>query len=202
MESSPLPVPAIRDSVVYNTLQSPPFGQLFTAAHEGTWRTMHCRLSLNCYGIAQLGGRGGGGWEGVASPLPHTHSTSGSATINVKTTLHCSPGSSMIPPHSNSFDYCLRRLAFVFGLSLPLCTVVCILYLLLILYPRICKLATSFSFKVPHLSLRSYIAGFPSLYSFKGVTRIGRLLTCMDRSGKNRDRGGVEGDSPMYDDGN
>ncbi len=38
--------------------------------HRRTWRTMHCRLCINCYGTGQ--------WEGSVA------------------TLHCSPGSSMM----------------------------------------------------------------------------------------------------------
>jgi hypothetical protein len=49
--------------------------------HGGTWKTMPCRLCINCYGTAVGGG-------GVAlPPLPH----SGFVTIYAKTTVHCSP---------------------------------------------------------------------------------------------------------------
>ncbi len=51
---------------------------------------LHFRLSLNCYII----GWGGGG----IATFPHTHLLFCSVTINAKTTVHCSPGSSMVSP--------------------------------------------------------------------------------------------------------
>ncbi len=38
------------------------------ADHEGIWRSVHCRLCINCYGTAKWGGGGGVG----PRPLQHT----------------------------------------------------------------------------------------------------------------------------------
>jgi hypothetical protein len=60
-----------------------------TYMHGGIWRTMRCRLCINCKGT----GRG----RGVSiEPSPHIHSQAGFLTINAKTTMHCSPDSSML----------------------------------------------------------------------------------------------------------
>ncbi len=58
--------------------------------HGRIWRTSHCRLfCMDCY--ATVGG-------GVAAPSPstYTHSLADSETINAKTTVLCSPDSSMM----------------------------------------------------------------------------------------------------------
>jgi hypothetical protein len=62
--------------------------------HGGIWRTMHCRLCINCSGtgIATLALR-------HPAPPPHTHNnhqSRGSVTNNAKTTVHCSPDSSVV----------------------------------------------------------------------------------------------------------
>ncbi len=52
---------------------------------KGIWKTMHCRLCLNCYG--------------APPPPPPTNTDThqpGSVTINAKTTMYCSPDSSML----------------------------------------------------------------------------------------------------------
>ncbi len=67
---------------------------VFYSFHLGIWRTVQCRLWMKCYGTGQWG------WGCEAIP-PHRHSLAGSVTINAKTTVHCSPGSSMT--RSNDF---------------------------------------------------------------------------------------------------
>ncbi len=61
--------------------------------HGGIWRTIHCRLHINCYGTGLWVG------DGIATPPPppstQTKSQADSVTINAKTTVHCSPVSSM-----------------------------------------------------------------------------------------------------------
>ncbi len=76
--------------VAYPVLTYPVSNSQLIFSHGGIWRTMHCRLCINCYGTGQ--------WEGMGQhPLPpcHTHSLAGCVTSNAKTTMHCSPGSSM-----------------------------------------------------------------------------------------------------------
>ncbi len=64
--------------------------------HGGIWRTIHCRFPINCYGTGLWVG------DGIATPPPSTHTKSraNSVIINAKTTVHCSPDSSM--PVSNT----------------------------------------------------------------------------------------------------
>jgi hypothetical protein len=38
-------------------------------------------------------------------PTPHTHSVGGSVTVNAKTTVYCSPDSSMVPPKQETQPY-------------------------------------------------------------------------------------------------
>ncbi len=73
--------------ILFNTLLRPPHGEI--------WRTMHCHLCINCYATDY----GGGG--GIANPHTptHTNSLADSVTVNAKTTVHCSPDSSMARPH-------------------------------------------------------------------------------------------------------
>ncbi len=54
--------------------------------HGGIWRTMHCRLCMDCYGTFKL--------RGIAATTP-THPAVGSVTLNAKTIVYWSSGSSM-----------------------------------------------------------------------------------------------------------
>jgi hypothetical protein len=54
--------------------------------HGGIWRTMHCRLYINCKLLRNR----------LRQSPPRTHTLTGRfLTINTKTTVQCSPGSSM-----------------------------------------------------------------------------------------------------------
>jgi hypothetical protein len=58
-----------------------------------TWKTMHCRLCINFYGTSYSECVcGGGGGDTLHPSLP----LASSVRINAKTTVHCSPGSSML----------------------------------------------------------------------------------------------------------
>jgi hypothetical protein len=53
---------------------------------------MHCRLCINCFGTGERVCVWGGG---VLHPLPPLPPLGDSITIDAKTTVHCSPDSSM-----------------------------------------------------------------------------------------------------------
>jgi hypothetical protein len=73
--------------------------------HRGTWRTMHCRLVFAltvkeplvnvCVCVIVEGVEGE--WVVTPPPTPPLPQYTCSVTIYAKTTLHCSPGSSMLP---------------------------------------------------------------------------------------------------------
>ncbi len=57
---------------------------------------MHRRLCINCYATDYWGE---GGYSKPTPPSTHTNSLANSVTFNAKTTVHCSPDSSMARPH-------------------------------------------------------------------------------------------------------
>ncbi len=67
--------------------------------YGGIWKTLHCRLCINCYGtgwwVANVCGR-------LLYPSPPPPTLAGSLTFQAKTTVHCSPDSSM--PRDNTMS--------------------------------------------------------------------------------------------------
>jgi hypothetical protein len=81
----------------------------------GTWRTMKCRLYINCngtgYWVCVCVEDDGGGWEVATPPPPHLP-LAGSVTINAKTTWSTTAG---FRKNSQNFTSCFQNNFLITG---------------------------------------------------------------------------------------